>query len=287
MKHAISLLLFSCVLLSFCSCRSAKNNAESVEPSQESGISSMDASDEASETDAPDEPNSKAPQPESLPAQTDPAAEQPTETLFPLPASNMPAYHGEGGEDFAETPLPEYFAYRIYENGFSARLAGGNYQSMQLPAECPPLLSGAEQEYSLFDSDFDGDYDLSIRIKADYGQLAYAVFFWNGETKKYDEAPTVLYNPRYDAENKTVISLQQADDKNVYLAIYLGSPQSPFEWCHAEYSTLTLYGPALYEQSNLPKTQYDSEDALTDALMEIYQHYIPSVRQELLNPTPN
>lgn len=283
MKYAIPIILCTAVLVSFCSCRSTNPQTESSESSLETTAETEKLS---TETDPVTE--STVSVSETSPAEKNAETDQTDSLLFPLPDNPLPEYHGgEGGEDFAETPLPEYFAYRIYENGFSARLAGGNYQSVQLPAECPPLLSGAEQEYSLFDSDFDGDYDLSIRIKADYGQLAYAVFFWNGETKKYDEAPTVLYNPRYDAENKTVISLQQADDKNVYLAIYLGSPQSPFEWCNAEYSTLTLYGPALYEQSNLPKTQYDSEDALTDALMEIYQHYIPSVRQELLNPTPN
>lgn len=271
MKYALPFLLCSAALFSFYACRSTK-------PPEESSELPVETSAETSELPAEHETTieTSAPLPESSTAETDFTTDRSDITLFPVPDNPMPDYQGgEGGEDFAETPLPEYFTYRIYENGFSARLAGGNYQSVQLSADCPPLLSGAEQDYSLFDSDFDGAYDLAIRIKSDYGQHAYAVFLWNSESMKFDESPVLLYNPRFDKDNQTVISLQQADDKNAYLAIYLGSPKTPLLWCHADYSTLTLYGPALYEQSNLPQTKYDSEDALTDALMEIYQHYIP------------
>jgi hypothetical protein len=286
MKQAIPIMLCSLTLLSFSSCRSAKPQAESSEvPVETTEETSVISSETETITD------SSIPRPETSTAKTDAAADPTDTVLFPIPENPMPIYQGgEGGEDFAETPLPEYFAYRIYENGFSARLAGGNYQSVQLPEDCPPLLSGAEQEYSLFDSDFDGDYDLSIRVKADYGQYAYAVFFWNSESKKFDETPLVLYNPRYDKESKSVVTLQQADEKNVYFLSYTPCTDSslcPFEWGAADYSALTLAGPILMEQSYLPRTQYDSEEALTDALMKLYQQYKIPVLSEETNTAPN
>lgn len=99
---------------------------------------------------------------------------------------------GIGDERNAATPLPEFFAYRFQPDSFSARLAGGNYQTI------PYDLSEAFQhtidtDYYLADYDSDGDYDLYLPIKYEENKVSrYAVFCWDSVSEKFQTEPVIV-----------------------------------------------------------------------------------------------
>ena len=100
---------------------------------------------------------------------------------------------GIGGEQNAETPKPEFFIYRFQPDAFSARLAGGNYQTVA----CDLSAAFAHQidaEYFLEDYDQDGCYDLYIPASydADSRVLSYYVFCWDSAAELFRTEPLTV-----------------------------------------------------------------------------------------------
>ena len=135
--------------------------------------------------------------------------------LIPLPEISQPDYQGgDGGEEHAETPLPQYFTYRFFESGLSVRLAGGSYQSLSVD------LSGvspedAESGYYLFDSDFDGDLDLSVPTVLTDFHIEFAVFLWDDASAHFAETPVMLSDPQYFLEEKHLTTLSQTETEAI------------------------------------------------------------------------
>lgn len=142
-------------------------------------------------------------------SQTEPAG------LIPLPEISQPDYQGgDGGEEHAETPLPQYFTYRFFESGLSVRLAGGNYQSLSVDlSDMSP--EDAESGYYLFDSDFDGDLDLSVPTVYTDSHKEFAVFLWDDASAHFAETPVMLSDPQYFPEEKHLTTLSQTETEAI------------------------------------------------------------------------
>ena len=99
---------------------------------------------------------------------------------------------GIGDEKDASTPKPEFFTYRFQPDAFSARLAGGNYQTV------PCDLSAAMQhniDAEYYPSDHDSDGWLDLFLPAGYEDekvSSYFVFLWNPTDEKFLTAPLTI-----------------------------------------------------------------------------------------------
>lgn len=135
------------------------------------------------ETDAPPENTPSAP---VVPEQT------PDEVLESYAANDPQSFQGGiGGEEHANTPLPEYFNYRFVAESVTMRLAGGNYQAISYDFS---ETVAHNAYYYLNDYNNDGYFDLYAPVKYDGERIiTCAVFLWNPETGKFTETP-ILYN---------------------------------------------------------------------------------------------
>ena len=207
MKHSpLLFLLASCSLLCTACAHAAPESASEPDPHVTDAPAATDPVDSVPPADSAAETAAGS---ETLPTEPD------TDALIPVPEISVPDYQGgDGGEEHAETPLPQYFTYRFYESGVSVRLAGGNYQGLDLD------LSGispedAEGGYYLFDSDFDGDLDLSVPTVYLDSHKEFAVFLWDDADAHFSEAPLLLSDPQYFPEEKHLTTLSQSGTEAV------------------------------------------------------------------------
>lgn len=203
---------------------------------------------------------------------TDPEQPEAAETLFTAPEISAPDYQGgDGGEEHAETPLPQYFTYRFFENGVSMRLAGGNYQSLEADLSEVTQLQ-AETEYYLYDSDFDGDLDLSVPVRLTDAEKAYAVFLWDDADAHFKPEPVLLRNPQYYEDVKHICTLQQERGHGIVTESQWtdGSLQTVLT-ADADYEALTLNITDANGKALTDDKTFDDEQALTDALLRYYE----------------
>lgn len=99
---------------------------------------------------------------------------------------------GIGDEKDASTPKPEFFTYRFQPDAFSARLAGGNYQTV--PCDLSAAMQhNIEAEYYLSDHDSDGWLDLFLPAGYEDERVSsYFVFLWNPTDEKFLTAPLTI-----------------------------------------------------------------------------------------------
>ncbi len=207
MRHApLFVMLLSGSLL----CTACSHAAPDTESAHSSSVPDIPADSDTVDT-VPDTDSAPAPSAGSAESQTEPEPAG----LIPLPEISQPDYQGgDGGEEHAETPLPQYFTYRFFESGLSVRLAGGNYQSLSVD------LSGmspedAESGYYLFDSDFDGDLDLSVPTVYTDSHKEFAVFRWDEASAHFAETPVMLSDPQYFPEEKHLTTLSQTETEAI------------------------------------------------------------------------
>lgn len=133
----------------------------------------------AKETDAPPAAGSSVP---AVPEQT------PAEILESYAADDPQSFQGGiGGEEHAETPLPEYFTYRFLPDSVTMRLAGGNYQAILYDFS---ETVAHDAYYYLNDYNDDGYFDLCAPVKYDGDRISTcAVFLWKPEDGKFSETP--------------------------------------------------------------------------------------------------
>lgn len=118
-----------------------------------------------------------------MPSMTDKAqslSEPDTTTLF---------QGGVGLEKDAATPKPEFFSYRFQPDAFTARLAGGNYQTVLCDLS-EAMQHQIDTEYYLADYDSDGFFDLYLPASYDGEDVrTYWVFLWNPTDEKFPTEP--------------------------------------------------------------------------------------------------
>ena len=270
MKHATLavLLLTGCFLC--CGCTASKPEQSrpesgSLPPGQTGAAAAPVQTDAAAET---------------LAVNIDPAPSSPEEpaVLIPAPEISQPDYQGgDGGEEHAETPLPEYFTYRFYENGFSARLAGGMYQALEADLSAVSPLD-AETGYYLYDSDFDGDLDLSVPVLYTESQKRFAVFLWDADTAYFAETPVILTDPQYFPENRHLTVIEQdASEATVIDYIWENGTLTEMLTAKANADNLNLLVYAKDENGSAADQVFEAEDrdALTEMLLQYYHRKTP------------
>lgn len=193
--------------------------------------------------------------------------------LIPAPEISRPDYQGgDGGEEHAETPLPEYFTYRFYENGFSARLAGGMYQALEVDLSAVSPLD-AEQGYYLCDSDYDGDLDLSVPVLYTESQKRFAVFLWDSGSAHFAEEPVILTDPQYfpDAGHLTAME-QNASEATVTDYVWENGTLTAKLTAHANAETLSIRVHAIQDDGEAVELIQSAEDeaAMTEMLLRYY-----------------
>lgn len=217
---------------------------------------------------------------ETLAVNTDPAPSSPEEpaVLIPAPEISQPDYQGgDGGEEHAETPLPEYFTYRFYENGFSARLAGGMYQALEADLSAVSPLD-AETGYYLYDSDFDGDLDLSVPVLYTESQKRFAVFLWDADTAYFAETPVILTDPQYfPADRHLTVIEQDAAEATVIDYIWENGTLTEMLTAKANADSLNLLVNAKDENGSAVDLTLAAadQDKLTEMLLQYYHRKTP------------
>ena len=92
---------------------------------------------------------------------------------------------GIGEEKDASTPRPEFFTYRFQPDAFSARLAGGNYQTVSCDLS-EAMQHNIDAEYYLADHDHDEWLDLYLPAAYEDEKVSsYFVFLWNPTDEKF------------------------------------------------------------------------------------------------------
>ena len=266
MKHSpLAVLLTACILC--CGC-TASNPAQS-------------RPDDGSEpepllTDVTDKPvlTESAVLTKQVPDETTEPKRAEPDVLIPAPEISQPDYQGgDGGEEHAETPLPEYFTYRFYENGLSARLAGGMYQALEADLSAVSPLD-VETGYYLYDSDFDGDLDLSVPVLYTESQKRFAVFLWDAETAHFAETPVILTDPQYFPEEQHLTAMEQdAAEATVTDYIWKNGTLTEMLTAKANAEDLNLLVHATDENGNAVDLTLAAadQDKLTEMLLQYYR----------------
>ncbi|MCR5306127.1 MAG: hypothetical protein K6E36_06475 [Oscillospiraceae bacterium] len=184
-------------------------------------------------------------------------------------ASSSLAQGGEGGEDHASDPDPEFFTYRFFPDSVSMRLAGGNYQTVFYDFEAA-LEHDVNSLYHLADYNFDSKPDLVVPVEFSKKNITYAVFLWNPDTLHFQTEPLLLCNPQTDAATQTVSSLTYESEARPETVLrffrWENSSLSEVRALIADFSALTLTDvPADGSESIV---QFESEDALRTALQQ-------------------
>ena len=177
----------------------------------------------------------------------------------------------------ADTPLPEYFTYRFYENGFSARLAGGMYQALEADLSAVSPLD-AETGYYLCDSDFDGDLDLSVPVLYTESQKRFAVFLWDADTAHFAETPVMLTDPQYfPADRHLTVIEQDVSEATVKDCIWENGTLTEILTAKANADSLNLLVHAKDENGSAADQAFEAEDrdALTEMLLQYYHRKTP------------
>ena len=266
MKVLLCMILAGGLLCTGCSQQTVSqvSEPESAAETTETALTSVTSVTSTAETAA-----------KTLPVTTESTVTVPADepVLIPPPEVSQPDYQGgDGGEENAETPLPENFTYRFYENGVSVRLAGGTYQSMKADLSAVSPLD-AELGYYLYDSDFDGDLDLSVPVICSDAQKQFAVFLWNADDKHFSDTPVLLDNPQYFADVQHVCTLKQtANDATVTDAVWKDGVLTPTLTAYADAESLTLTVSGTDADGNeIRSTEKAADlDALTGLLLQYY-----------------
>ena len=99
---------------------------------------------------------------------------------------------GIGDEKDAYTPKAEFFTYRFQPDAFSARLAGGTYQTVSCDLS-EAMKHNIDAEYYLSDHDRDGWLDLFLpAVYEDDKVSSYFVFLWTPTDEKFLTAPLTI-----------------------------------------------------------------------------------------------
>lgn len=263
-----------CLLLCGLLCTGCTGKTTNPESSQQTETAAPDPATAAASTETATEITTATSSsvPADTTSSTDPEQPEAAETLFTAPEISAPDYQGgDGGEEHAETPLPQYFTYRFFENGVSMRLAGGNYQSLETDLSEVTQLQ-AETEYYLYDSDFDGDLDLSVPVRLTDAEKAYAVFLWDDADAHFKAEPVLLRNPKYFEDEKCICTLQQVQGHGIVTESQWtdGSLQTVLT-ADADYEALTLNVTDADGKMLPDDKKFDDEQALTDALLRYYE----------------
>lgn len=179
------------------------------------------------------------------------------------------AQGGQGGEDHASDPDPDYFTYRFFPESVSMRLAGGNYQTVFYDfAEA--VDHEVDSLFYLADFNFDGKSDLSVPVRFADNNITYAVFIWNSETSLFETEPVLLCNPSVDKKSKNVVCLSFSPDNGAEkkLQFLYWNHDEPVEirTVTADYKALTLTDA---ESDAVQTSQFESEEALREALIAL------------------
>lgn len=266
MKHSpLAVLLTACILC--CGCTASK-------PAQ--SLPDDGSEPEPLLTDLTDKPvlTESAVLTKQVPDETTEPKQSEPDVLIPAPEISQPDYQGgDGGEEHAETPLPEYFTYRFYENGLSARLAGGMYQALEADLSAVSPLD-AETGYYLYDSDFDGDLDLSVPVLYTESQKRFAVFLWDAETAHFAETPVILTDPQYFPEEQHLTAMEQdAAEATVTDYIWKNGTLTEMLTAKANAEDLNLLVHAKDENGNAVDLTLAAadQDKLTEMLLQYYR----------------
>lgn len=269
MKHSpLAVLLTACILC--CGCTAPKQEQSQPEIGT---LTPIQTDAEAAPVQADTAAETMPLHPETVPVAPDEPA-----VLIPAPEISQPDYQGgDGGEEHAETPLPEYFTYRFYENGFSARLAGGMYQALEADLSAVSPLD-AETGYYLCDSDFDGDLDLSVPVLYTESQKRFAVFLWDADTAHFAETPVMLTDPQYfPADRHLTVIEQDASEATVKDCIWENGTLTEILTAKANAESLNLFVHAKDENGSAADQAFEAEDmdALTEMLLQYYHRKTP------------
>ncbi|MCQ2416758.1 MAG: hypothetical protein MJ071_02985 [Oscillospiraceae bacterium] len=191
------------------------------------------------------------------------------ETLYTEPVLMDALYQGgEGEEQYAETPMPQFFTFRFFPEGVSARLAGGTYQ--RLSCDLTQLSpADIESHYCLQDCNFDGITDLFVPVHMMGADIQYAVFLWNDRDKAFSQHPFYLSNPRCSTETQNVVCLEQKDDVTAHITAYrCSNEQMAEQWQRtAHYDTLTL---TYTHDEAAEDTSFSDRNAMEQAFLSYY-----------------
>lgn len=180
-----------------------------------------------------------------------------TGPMFTVTVPANKAQGGEGGEEHAEDPDPDYFTYQFAADGVILKLSGGTYQAIAYDFS-KTADKGLDRDFFLLDANFDGKPDLFAPAEIKDGMITYAVFVWNEETKKFADYPVLIDNPNINAEKQTVTSTRKLGDSSVMLTGYVwqGGTLAQNYIVYADFSKKTISY----------KTLADGQIALTDFL---------------------
>ena len=177
MKKIFSVLCGGLLLLPCCGCTS--DTSQSVQ--ELSKADTVSALSSALTAAAESQTTAAASVTSAVPAETEQSAQRDDSAAF---------QGGIGDEEHAETPKPEFFVYRFQPDAFSARLAGGNYQTVEWDLS-EAFSHQIDAEYFLEDQNEDGCFDLYIPASydADAKITAYYVFLWDPNIEKFLTEP--------------------------------------------------------------------------------------------------
>ncbi len=171
---------------------------------------------------------------------------------------------GEGGEEHGNDPQPENFTYLFLPDSVSMRLAGGNYQTISYDFSAL-IDSGIEPFYYLEDLNLDGSLDLAV-AEDDYSEYTfYSYFFWNAETRKFEEKPSYsLRNPVVHPDSKTVTEMYNSDENTVHVTVHeiVDGWLNQVQCYTADFHALTLK-----DDSGSIIAKSENADALANALL--------------------
>lgn len=182
MKRTI-LLLAGCLLsLACCGCSSGSSAEGSAECSTEkTNTDSSSAASDISNTTAHSDTDTASVSDTATKTQTS----VPDDTSDANSAESELFQGGIGEEKDASTPKPEFFNYIFQPDAFTARLAGGTYQTV--PCDLSEgFRHNIDAEFCLKDYDADGDYDLWLPAVYDQSRVTeYMIFLWDAEAEKF------------------------------------------------------------------------------------------------------
>ena len=180
MKQLLSLLCCGLLLLPCCGCTS-----DASQPGQElSKADTVSTLSSALTAAAESQTTAAASVTSAVPGETEQSAHRDDSAV------STAFQGGIGDEEHAETPKPEFFVYRFQPDAFSARLAGGNYQTVEWDFS-EAFSHQIDAEYFLEDQNEDGCFDLYIPASydADANITAYYVFLWDPNHEKFMTEP--------------------------------------------------------------------------------------------------
>ena len=182
------------------------------------------------------------------------------------------AQGGEGGEDHASDPDPEFFTYRFFPESVSMRLAGGNYQTIFYDFKAA-LEHDVNALFHLDDVNFDQHPDLFVPVEFDSQNITSAVFLWNPDTMYFQSEPILLCNPQLDPDSETVSSLVYENEARPETVLryfrWVDGKLSEIRALIADYTAFTLTDVPAEGSETI--RQFENADQLHEAFVLEYQ----------------